>query len=121
MRTEVQEFLRSTFRSVWSLEMLLFLKRQPNSAWTRQELVSELRSSDFVVAQSLDALIAGGLILVEDEERVRYRPATPEIERLTDEVEEVYRRKPDAVRRLIVFSPAGELQLFSDAFKLRKD
>jgi DNA-binding transcriptional regulator PaaX len=118
---ELAEFIRSHFRSVWSLELLLHLKRDPERAWSTAELVEGLKASQRVVATSLENLVAGGLIVMEGEDRARYGPAGGDLARLMDETEAVYAKKADAVRRLIVRSAASELSAFADAFRLRRD
>ena len=116
---DLATFVRDQFRSVWALELLLFLKSNPG-AWSGEQLVSMLRASDAIVANSLTTLLAGGLIVCEEEGRARYAPATADLERLIMDTEALYARKPDAVRRLIVSSTGG-LSAFADAFRLRRD
>lgn len=120
-RQEVTSFIRATFRSVWSLELLLFLKKQSERSWPQPDLVSTLRGSDVLVSQSLDALVAAGLITIEADGGARYGPASEHLRQLSDGVEELYARSPDAVRRTIISSAHGGLTAFADAFKLRKD
>jgi len=115
---QVAGFIRSSFRSVWSLEVLLLLKREPR-LWSPTEIVAALRASDLIVAQSLDALAAAGLVALEKDSAASYRPA-PSLAPLADAAESLYARSPDAVRRLIVGAPSG-LAAFADAFRLRKD
>ena len=117
---EVSRFIRSTFRSVWSLEVLLLLKRAPRR-WSASEIVSALRASDLVVAQSLEGLAAAGLILTDRPGEACYRPVSAEAAALADAAETLYRQSPDAVRRMIVSTSAGGLAAFADAFRLRKD
>lgn len=120
-KQELSSFIRSTFPSVWSLELLCFLRRQRERAWSRGELVTALRGSDVVVAQSLDKLIAAGLIVIEADGQVRYRPLSEELDKLTEATGELYAKRPDAVRRMIVAPHSDGLATFADAFKLRKD
>lgn len=120
-RQEVLSFIRATFRSVWSLELLLFLKKQPGRGWTQPELVSTLRGSDVLVSQSLDSLIAAGLITTDSDGMAHYGPASDDLRSLSDGVEDLYAKSPDAVRRTIISSASGGLTAFADAFKLRKD
>ena len=120
-RQEVLSFIRATFRSVWSLELLLFLKQHPERAWAQQELVSALRGSDALVSQSIDALVAAGLLTIRAEGTSHYGPASDDIRRLADGTEELYAKSPDAVRRTIISSANGGLTAFADAFKLKKD
>jgi hypothetical protein len=118
---EVAGFIRSHFRSVWALELLLHLKRHPDKSWSRSELVDAFRASEAVIAKSLDNLLAGGLVVVGEGEKARYWPANESLEWLIGETALLYAKKPDAVRRLIVSPPAGDIAAFADAFRLRRD
>ena len=118
---ELASFIRSSFRSVWAIELMLHLKRNSDQPWSRAALVEALRASDLVVANALDSLVAAGLCLAVDDGAARYAPASPDIERLADATEELYARKPDAVRRLIVAAAGDGLAAFADAFRLRRD
>ncbi len=118
---ELAGFIRHYFRSVWSLELLLFLKRDTERAWSEEELVEALRASQAVVTTSLEVLLAGGLIVREKDDSARYAPASLDLRRLVDETESLYARKPDAVRRLIVSSAATGVSAFADSFRLRRD
>jgi hypothetical protein len=77
------------------------------------ELIADLRSSEVVVARAIEDLLAAGMILVEEDAGVRYRPASADQDRLTRLLAEADRVKPGAVRRLIEQS--------SDAFRIIKD
>ena len=118
-------FITSTFRSVWSLELLLHLRRARETSFRQEELVGRLRASESVVSRSIDALQAAGLIVEEDNGTVRYAPASEDLDRSVGEVERLYAVKPDTVRRTIV-SGAGRgvssgLAAFADAFRLKGD
>lgn len=118
---ELTDFIRSHFRSVWSLELLLHLRRDPDRFWSTAELVDVLRASQAVVATSVETLLAGGLIVVESNGGARYGPAHSDLETRVGETEALYARKPDAVRRLIVLSTSSGVAAFADAFKLWRD
>jgi hypothetical protein len=117
---ELALFIRSTFRSVWTLELLLHLKRS-GRALSRAELVEGLRASESVVATATDTLFSVGLIVPEDEDFVRYAPAAPDLDGLVVRTATLYMQKPDAVRRLIVTAASDPAAAFSDAFRLRRD
>jgi hypothetical protein len=117
---DLSRFIRSSFRSVWALELLLVLKRNPRP-WPREEIVAALRASDLVVVQSLASLEAAGLVLIDSAGCAIYAPASPPIGTLADEAESLYSRSPDAVRRQIVAASAGGLAAFAEAFRFRKD
>jgi hypothetical protein len=117
----VSNFIRSSFRSVWSLELLLYLKRESDRAWSAEELVAALRGSDLIVAQSLDYLLAAGLISIDQDGCARYQPASVHLESLVSQTEALYARSPDAVRRMIISAGHGGLSAFADAFRIGKD
>ena len=116
---ELQRFIPSAFRSIWSLELLLLLKRE-RRVWDRGELVAALRASDLVVAQALDSLVAAGLATIEGD-GARFAPASDDLSRLVDTTEQFYASRPDAVRRMIVMSGGSDLAAFADAFRLKRD
>lgn len=118
---DVAAFLRSTFRSIWSLELLILLARDPERRWSAAELVSALRASDLVVSQAVESLHAAGLVVRESDDLVRYGPASDDLHELVVAAQALYARSPDAVLSLIMRSRAENLVTFADAFRFRKD
>ena len=117
---EIADFIRSSFTSIWSLEVLLHLKAESWAAKTREQLIGDLRASDAVVSASVSSLLAAGLIVEEDGPSYRYAPASDDLAALVEVTDAIYRRQPDAVRRVIVVGK-GNLAAFADAFRLRKE
>jgi hypothetical protein len=115
----VLDFAASSIASIWALELLL-LVRQDRRAWTSAELMRQLRGSDVVIAQGLHRLHSAGLI-TEQSGRYLYKPKSPEIDALANELESLYRLKPVAVVSAIANAPQRKLQILSDAFRLKKD
>jgi hypothetical protein len=120
-KQEVTGFVRSTFRSVWSLELLCFLRKNRDRFWSQAEMVAALRGSDLIVAQGTASLAAAGLVVLDGEGAVRYQPAALGLERLVEATELLYARSPDQVRRLIVSQASSGAAAFADAFRLRKE
>jgi hypothetical protein len=119
---QIAGFISSSFRSVWTLELMLHLARTGDRAWTADELVGALRASGSIVATGLDSLLAAGLIVVDEAAGARYRPVSPALAALAEGAGRLYAQRPDAVRRLIVGSTdEGALAAFADAFRLRRD
>lgn len=116
---DLLQFAASSFSSVWALELLLLLKRQPRP-WPREELVANLRASELVVSKALDSLLAAGLVSIE-KTGIAYLPVNDAVASKVDLLEKVYATRPNAVRRAIVASAGDGAAAFSDAFKLRKD
>jgi hypothetical protein len=113
------QFITSSFRSVWALELLLVLKSEPRP-WRHAELVKTMRASELVVSKALDSLLAAGLASLEGD-GARYMPVNDEVAGYVERVEKLYATRPDAVRRAIVSASTGGLTAFADAFRLRKD
>jgi hypothetical protein len=115
---DLLRFIAASFPSVWALELLLVLKRE-RRAWTRAELVATMRSSDLVVGNALDALVAAGVASVESGGAI-YLPVNREVEECIEGVEQLYRARPNTVRRAIVTARRSSAAAFADAFKLRR-
>lgn len=117
---EITEFIRSTFRSVWALELVLLMAGDAHRSWSRDELVAALRASDLIVARSVEELTAAGVILVDGEGQSCFRPASNQLRDLVSASQALYARSPDKVRRIIVSAASGGLTAFADAFRIRK-
>jgi hypothetical protein len=115
---EISAFIASSFRSVWSLELLLLLKSEPRQ-WPLDELIKTLRASDLVVTQAVESLVVAGLATVDDK-GAAYAPASKNVADLVEKTEYLYASRPDSVRRTIVSSAASGVTAFADAFRLRK-
>ena len=116
---DVLRFIAASFPSVWALELLLVLKKDCR-AWAREELVATLRGSDLVVSKALDALVTAGLASIEGE-GVVYLPVSRQVEECVEQVEQLYRSRPNSVRRVIVSTGTRTANAFAEAFKLRRD
>ncbi len=119
-QAELAQFIQITFRSVWTLEVLLHLRRS-GRAMGRAELVDGLRASESVVATATETLFSAGLVVPEDEDFVRYAPASRKLASLVEGTANLYAQKPDAVRRLIITAADDPAVAFSQAFRLRRD
>jgi hypothetical protein len=118
---ELNAFIRTYFRSVWTLELLLYLKANCRAACRVEILVSALRASDSIVSQGIASLSTAGLVVTDEDGGVRYSPVSQELEQAMDKVQLLYAARPDAIRRLIVTSSNTGLSAFADSFRLRRD
>ena len=116
---DVLRFIAASFPSVWALELLLLLKND-RRIWAREELVAALRASELVVSKALDALVIAGLASDEGQ-GIAYRPVNRDVEQCVEQVEQLYRSRPNSVRRVIVATNTRSATAFADAFKLRRD
>lgn len=119
---KLERFLRTSFRSVWDVELLLLLRREPTRSWTTGELVRQLRASGLVVSDALIALQRVDLVAREPaEDHFIYRPATAELVEAMDELAATYASKPASIMHVIWSTPRTNIEIFADAFRLRKD
>lgn len=115
---DVLRFIAASFPSVWALELLLALRRE-RCIWSTAELVDTLRASELVVSRALEALVAAGLASIE-KEGARYLPVNQEVDECIERVEQMYRSRPNAVRRAIIAASTSSAAAFADAFRLRR-
>jgi DNA-binding IclR family transcriptional regulator len=111
-------FAAASLSSLWSLELLLHLKKKSGQPQAPDELIRELRSSQTVVTDVLVALRERGLVTEVETGRWCYCPSSDEAELAVAHLEQLYAVKPAAVIRAIVSSPDRKLRLLSDAFKI---
>jgi hypothetical protein len=116
---DLLHFVAASFPSVWALEVLLVLRHERRT-WTQAELVANLRASDLVVSRALDALLAAGLVSIEGDGAL-YLPVNEQVDECVDRVEELYRTRPNKVRRTIMSASASSATAFANAFRLRRD
>lgn len=88
--------------------------------WSRAELVASLRASELVVSHALEGLVAAGLAS-DHEQGASYSPANEALAECVERSEQLYRSRPNAVRRAIIAASSSSASAFADAFKLRKD
>src|SRR5690349_24530702 len=115
---DVLRFIAASFPSVWALEMLLALKSERRD-WSREELVASLRASELVVTKTLEALVAAGLATI-DGKGAAYAPVNQDVDSAVDQAEQLYRSRPNKVRRVIVAASMSSASAFADAFKIRR-
>jgi hypothetical protein len=116
---DVLRFIRTTIRSVWALELLLLLRRDPARAWNVEALIRELRGSAGIVAGAMTELEAAGLVAAADD-AFRYRPASPELDALVAATAAAYAEYPVAVTHAIFTAPSDKIRLFADAFRIKQ-
>ncbi|HET8995856.1 MAG TPA: hypothetical protein VFN42_04250 [Acetobacteraceae bacterium] len=117
---EILAFVRSAIGSVWTIELLVLLRQDPDRTWQARSLVTDLRASPRVVGDSLSALEAAGLVSADEGGLYRYQPVSRLIDDTARELVDLYARKPMTVVNTILSSPTNKIQTFADAFRFRK-
>ncbi len=117
---DLAQFVRDHVRSVWAVELLLVLKRDPSRAWPPEALTAELRASQSLVVDNLQRFERSGLVVRDEAAGWRYAPASPVLAEFADQLEAAYRERPVAIINLIA-APPDPIQGLADAFKFRGD
>jgi hypothetical protein len=117
---DILGFIRTRIGSVYTLELLLLIRRHPGRAWKADDLVRELRSSRTAVTEAVTRLMQAGLISEDSSGLYTFAPESPRHEALCEEIEKAYSTMPISVMKAIAAPPDEKLRLFSDAFKLKE-
>ena len=120
LEEEVLRFLRTAIASLWTLELLLLMAREATRGWSIEGLTRELRASVGITTGALRQLGEVGLVVGRDG-LYRYSPANAELDRLVRRTVEAYATYPLAVTRAVLSAPDHQIQLFADAFRLKKE
>jgi len=117
LSVQVRDFVVRYITSIEQLELLLLFASDPARSWTIQQLVNEVRSSQESVNQRTKQLVEDGFV-ARDGEILRFAPTSPEKVAIIPELAVAYREYRVRITELI-YSRAGALKSFSDAFKLK--
>ncbi len=117
---EVADFIHVSFKSVWSLELLLIMRRQNARAWTIADLNREMRATESLVKEIVADFVQSGLLMEASPGTFQYRPPTAAIERLVELSEKLYAERPIRVIEAVLNSPNNRVQIFAEAFRFRK-
>jgi DNA-binding IclR family transcriptional regulator len=115
----VAALIRAAITSIWALELLLLVKGRPDQAWTVEQLVRELRGSFPLITDLAITLHRAGLLMQEGE-AFRYRPANEALRSAADALERLSSEKPMAIRQAILAAPHDKVQVFADAFRIKR-
>lgn len=102
------------------LELLLLLHRDPAATWTADGVAAEMRYPSTWSADQLQRFARAGLFVEAGGGGFRYR-ASNDRAGIIDELAELYRRRRTSLTSLIFTRAADEVQLLSDAFRIRRD
>ena len=100
-------FIRDVLGSVYSVELLLLIRRHGSRTWRGGDLVRELRSSATAVGEALNRLIQAGLVAEQPAGRYGFAPSSLRHAQLAATIEKLYRNAPISVMKAIVAAPAG--------------
>ena len=121
---EFCQFLQTAVPAVEAAELLLVLRRDSARAWTVAEAVEALGPGvslpQDAAAKHFDEFQARGLVAIDAEKRVQYRPASDTLAAHVATLEKVYRERPVTLIRVIYGLRDSKIRSFADAFRLRR-
>ncbi len=85
------------------------LRAAPGQHWTVEALVRELRASPLLISELLSRFEKSGLATRSESGGWRWRPATPELEAVTDRIANAYAVRPVSVIQMIAEAPQESL------------
>lgn len=119
----VRRFILTSVPSVPYLEAILLLRSGLSTAWEPQAVARRLYLAQPHAENLLRALVQAGIAQEagQPEPRFLYRPATPELGLMLDQLAQAYAANLLGVTDLIHSRVDKRAQQFADAFRWRKD
>ena len=118
----VQDLIRRNIDSVDTLELLLLLRRSPDSYWSADAAEQHLGLRQGAAKQRLDALVAGSLARRGSETGAyRYAAVDEQMRESVDQLADPYANQRVSVINLIYSSNLDRLRAFSNAFRLKDE
>ena len=110
-----RRLLREAISSVWALELLLLIHKEPEREFTLDGLVRELRANRPLVGAIIAKFKERGLVAGTGD-IVRYAPMSTDTREAVSEIQSVYAQTPLALIKEIADAPNEKIQAFADAF-----
>jgi hypothetical protein len=118
----VRRLVANRLESLEMVQVLLLLHADPDRVWTSADVEGATALDEVSASRQLILLRQGGLLTVEMASDATYRyGATGDLARAVDDLKQCYQARLVDLASLIASRPRQRLQLFADAFRLRKD
>lgn len=120
---DVRQFIEENIESYGQLQILLLLAKDPKRVWTSVAVGQELRTNDWSSEKLLAGLASRGVVTRIAGNPSQYSFDTTDV-RLIEIVNKVVSTHAIYYLRIISLiydRPARNLQVFADAFKIRKE
>lgn len=121
---DVKRLILESIESVEHVEILLLLRANADRGWSAKDVTQKLRNSEESAQRRLaDLASKGALVQVPgtDPTAYQYSPANEAQGRILDKLAKTYAERRVSVIELIFSKPRERIQVFADAFRLRKD
>jgi hypothetical protein len=118
---ELRDLISGCFDSAESIEIVLLLRRSPDTFWSPVATAQQLGIREEVARTKMMQLASARLIVpAEHSHAFRYAPADEEMRKRIDELADAYSERRIAVINTIYSANLEKLRTFSDAFRLKK-
>jgi hypothetical protein len=119
---ELRSFVADHVHSITQLELLMLLHGDPDRGYTAADASRALRAPERLMGGQLGDFYAAGVLTADDSPDPAYRfNAGGRHARIVDELATAVRQRKRAVHDLVLMGPSTDVQVFSDAFRLRRD
>jgi hypothetical protein len=122
---DVRRFIHDNINSVEQLEVLLLLRGEPEKKWSAEEVSRRLFTMPASAATRLSDLLTLGLLKESGangtDTLYSYSPGDSRTDDVVSRLDRAYRERKDSVIQIIFSRPADRIQVFSDAFRIRRD
>ena len=120
---QVKKFISNHIHSIVELDVLLLLYNHSEKDWSAEDVNQELRLSSIGAAQLLVQLCSQGLISRSGVDPIlyKYNPKNNDLDSTVRDLFKVYETHKQTIISFIYSKPSSNVQLFADAFKLKKD
>lgn len=117
-------FVNQHIDSVETLEVLLFLFKNPESAWSAQSISERIRTHPASIAQRLLCLEKAGLLVLDNHDdnlRYQFNSRNSKCVGIVGELNRCYSERRVSLVELIFSKPHPRVLGFADAFKFKKE
>jgi hypothetical protein len=117
---EVRDLIVSDFDSVESVEIVLLLRRSPQTFWAARAVAEQLGIRADIAGAKLDALGRRGILSVGGQTGAfRYAPKDAAVAKAIDALAAAYADRRVSVINTIYSANLERLRAFSDAFRVK--
>lgn len=117
---EVQELIARHLDSLESVEILLLLRRSPQTYWGAPAIAEQLGIAPDITRAKLDTLRGSGMIAVgEQTGAFRYAPSDDRTKTAVDDLAAAYANRRVSVVNTIYSANLERLRAFSNSFRVK--
>lgn len=120
LSAELKQFINQHIESLAQLEVLLYLRQHGDRPLHSNEIANRLAIT-LEMSRVILADLARQGFAVQVENRYRYQPASEDLGRLVELLENTYRERRVTVTTHIYSKPLEKMKTFADAFRFRKE